>query len=200
MKDNNIKNLTLQKLETLDLYDLIEHKIQKEKIHNTVTINNDYNFLKEFKKFCKHSKSFAKKKYQEKQLLKKKEEKVVSNIQYEIKNCILDINKIYKDKSLVKKIRENLFYDKEKDEKNNFNIETKKMMVEKNGDYLYKVEKRILSNKLLKSGIEEMNKNNLKNNKESEKIIHKSSDILEKKDKKLVNLYINKIKANYGSK
>ena len=109
------------------------------------------------------------------------------------------MNYIYKDKLLQKKAKDKIYYDKAKDEKNKFNIFTKQMLVEQNYEYLRKVGRKI----------DRMNKNEGNKNKEKDEEEDKKKDSNKKenkndlsnnKEKKLINLHINKIKLIYKQK
>ena len=103
---------------------------------------------------------------------------------------------ISRDKALEKRAKEKLYYDKTKDEKNEFNIFTRQMLIEVNYEYISRHrrkmmdinEKNTFDNK--KDELEEENLNNASKKK--------NNNILsENKDKKFINYYINKIKLNY---
>ena len=65
------------------------------------------------------------------------------NVQGKLKNCEREINMISRDKLLQKRANEKLYYDKSKDEKNEFNIFTKQMLVEQNYEYIAKHRRKL---------------------------------------------------------
>ena len=127
-----------------------------------------------------------------------KENKFKLNVQGKLKNCEREINMISRDKLLQKRANEKLYYDKSKDEKNEFNIFTKQMLVEQNYEYIAKHRRKLRD-------INKVSKKNSFENKTDEfdesiksKNKKKNNNILsENKDKKFINYYINKIKLIY---
>ena len=80
----------------------------------------------------------------------------------------------------MQRAKQNLYYDKIKEENNRFNITTKQTLIDQNYEYLSKFgRKQIIKNK---------------NNNKKEK------DLSDNKEKKLLNLHINKIKLIYKKK
>ena len=116
------------------------------------------------------------------------------NIESKLKSCEREINMISKDKALQKRAKDKMYYDKSKDEKNEFNIFTKQMQVEQNYEYLSKHRRKM----------RDLNQKNFDNKKDELEDITKelnknanNNALSENKDKKFINYYINKIKLNY---
>ena len=104
---------------------------------------------------------------------------------------------ISKDKALQKRAKENLYYDKSKDEKNEFNIFTKQMLVEQNYEHIVKHRRKLRDFNNSKKNILDIKMFDFEENV-SDGNKKKNNNILsENKDKKIINYYINKIKINY---
>ena len=139
----------------------------------------------------------------------KKKKKFLFNVDNKLRNCVIQLDAISKDKLLQKKAKENLYYDKAKDEKNKFNIVTRQMLVEQNYEYLSKLGRKIMGmNKIeIKKNKENSEENKDEKNKDEKsenndklkKSIkkEKSNDMNDNREKKLINLHINKIKLIY---
>ena len=131
----------------------------------------------------------------------------------------MELNYISKDKTLQKRAKEKIYYDKTKDENNKFNIVTKQMLVEQNYEYLNKFGRKITrinknENKQKnenenKDKYEDENINDKKENDEDDKINSNGkekekdnniNDMTDNREKKLINLHINKIKLIYKQK
>ena len=179
LSHNNIKNLTLQKLKKIDFTNISPPKINKNEL-NSINNNESYDFLKEYKENVKNSynnANFINKIENEKKNIK---EKLKFNLNKNIRNCFIEINGLSKDKVLMQRAKQNLYYDKIKEENNRFNITTKQTLIDQNYEYLSKFgRKQIIKNK---------------NNNKKEK------DLSDNKEKKLLNLHINKIKLIYKKK
>ena len=199
LSSKEMKNLSSKKIENLDLNDFSPDKTDDNAFSKISKNNKNFDFFNIYKlNLLESNKEAEKLRNIDKEHLDK-ENLFKFNIESRLKKCERKINLISKDKSLVKRAKENMYYDKTKDEKNEFNIETKAMAIEKNIEYnskhrrkmreLSKINrKNILDNK--KDGFEE------DDNEENKK--KKNNNILsKKKDKKLINYYINKIKVNY---
>ena len=179
LSHNNIKNLTLKKLKKIDFTNISPSKNNKNEL-NSINNNEKYDFLKEYQENVKNSYNNAdiiNKIENEKKNIK---EKLKFNLNKNLRNCFIEINGISKDKVLMQRAKENLYYDKLKEENNRFNITTKQALIEQNYAYLSKFgRKQIIKNK---------------NNEKKEK------DLSDNKEKKLLNLHINKIKLIYKKK
>jgi len=192
LSQQNIKNLDAKKLESLDLTNLTPDESNNEELKDMKKDEN-YDFFKTYNTHIKNSFSFAKliNKVESEKKIKKKH--FSSNIAKNMKKCAIRLNTISKDKNLERNAKERLSIYKIQDEKNKFNIVTKQMLIEQNYEYLNKFDrKQDKSNYLY-----DVNKNkdetieNRTNKKE------KNKDISDSKEKKLLNLHINKIKLNY---
>ena len=192
-----MKNMNSKKLENIDLNDFTHHNNEDENNGNSkfVQNKNNYNFFKLYKINLKEADNRAEK--LKKIDIEKSNRMAQFNIKIEnkLKSCEREINMISKDKSLKKRAKQRMYYDKTKEEKNEFNIFTKQMLVEQNYDYISKHRRKLrdLNQKNLfdnkKEDLEEIGKesNKKKNN----------NSISENKDKKFINYYINRIKLNY---
>ena len=155
--------------------------------------DENYDFFKTYNTHIKNSFSFAKliNKVESEKKIKKKH--FSSNIAKNMKNCAIRLNTISKDKNLERNAKERLSIYKIQDEKNKFNIVTKQMLIEQNYEYLNKFDRKQDKNNYLY----DVNKNKDESceNKTIKK--EKNKDISDSKEKKLLNLHINKIKLNY---
>ena len=88
-----------------------------------------------------------------------KENKFKLNVQGKLKNCEREINMISRDKLLQKRANEKLYYDKSKDEKNEFNIFTKQMLVEQNYEHIIKYNRKLRELNELRKNILDNSKN-----------------------------------------
>jgi len=179
LSHNNIKNLTFKKLKKIDFTNISPPKNNRNEL-NLINNNESYDFLKEYKENVKNS-------YNNANIINKIEndkknikEKLKYNLNKNLRNCFIEINGLSKDKVLMQRAKENLYYDKLKEENNRFNITTKQALIDQNYAYLTKFgRKQIIKNK---------------NNEKKEK------DLSDNKEKKLLNLHINKIKLIYKEK
>ena len=192
LSQQNIKNLDAKKLESLDLTNITSDESNNEELKVTKKDEN-YDFFKTYNNHIKNSFSFAKliNKVESEKKIKKK--KFSSNIAKNMKNCAIRLNTISKDKNLERNAKERLSIYKIQDENNKFNIVTKQMLIEQNYEYLSKFDRKQDKNNYLY----EVNKNKDESceNKTTKK--EKNRDISDSKEKKLLNLHINKIKLNY---
>ena len=128
-----------------------------------------------------------------------------------MRNCIVQLNSISKDKDLQKRAKDNVYYDKAKDEKTKFNIITKQMLIEQNYEYLSKLGRKIKINKNDNNNQIKENKNlseEKKKDEDNEKMEIQpfqkkesiNNDIMDNREKKIINLHINKIKLIYKQK
>ena len=179
LSHNNIKNLTLKKLKKIDFTYISPPKNNRNDL-NSINNKESYDFLKEYKENVKNSYNNANiinKIENEKKNIK---EKLKYNLNKNLRICFIEINGISKDKVLMQRAKENLYYDKLKEENNRFNITTKQALIDQNYSYLSKFRrKQIIKNK---------------NNEKKEK------DLSDNKEKKLLNLHINRIKLIYKKK
>jgi len=191
-----MKNINSKKLDNLDLNDLIHNNKEEENNENLKFAGKkNYNFLKLYRINSKEADKSAENLRNIDIDKLKRMNQFNLNIEGKLKSCEREINMISKDKSLKKRAREHMYYDKSKDEKIGFDITTKKMSVEKNIEYMAKHRRKL----------RELNEKNLFDNKrkELEKITNEpnkkqnNNAISENKDKKFINYYINRIKFNY---
>ena len=209
INSKNLENLQLNNLSTSDNNEEINEFKNDEK----------YDYFKAYKTYVKeaYENALYLNKIEEKNINKKKKFKF--NVDNKLKNCIMELNYISKDKVLQKRAKEKLYYDKTKDEKNKFNIVTKQMLVEQNYEYLNKFGRKITrinknENKQKnenenKDKYEDENINDKKENDEDDKINSNGkekekdnniNDMTDNREKKLINLHINKIKLIYKQK
>ena len=196
ISSKEMKNLNSKKLEELDLNDFTPSKNGAEnEISKNMRDNKKYNFFKIYKINIKESDKRAEKlRISDIDKLNKKNQ-FCFNVESKLKSCTREINMISKDKALQKRAKERLYYDKSKDEQNEFNIFTKQMLIEQNYEYISK-HKRKLRDVNKKNHFDNKKDELAENINESNK--KKNNNILsENKDKKFINYYINKIKLNY---
>ena len=196
ISSKEMKNLNSKKLEELDLNDFTPSKNGAEnEISKNMRDNKKYNFFKIYKINIKESDKRAEKlRISDIDKLNKKNQ-FCFNVESKLKSCTREINMISKDKALQKRAKERLYYDKSKDEQNEFNIFTKQMLIEQNYEYISK-HKRKLRDVNKKNHFDNKKDELAENINESSK--KKNNNILsENKDKKFINYYINKIKLNY---
>lgn len=205
---NKKNRITSKKLENLEINNL-SSGLGDNKEDTEFKKDEKYDFFKTYKANVKEAYENAAilNKIEENKIKKKK--KFIDNVDNKLRNCVIEVDAITKDKLLQKKAKENLYYDKAKDEKNKFNIVTKQMLVEQNYEYLSKLGRKIIGiNKNEYNEIknnendefkkEENNKNEkMENNKEENKNNEKEKSNEINKEKKLINLHINKIKLIY---
>ena len=196
ISSKEMKNINSKKLEELDLNDFTPSKNGAEnEISKNMCDNKKYNFFKIYKINIKESDKRAEKlRISDIDKLNKKNQ-FCFNVESKLKSCTREINMISKDKALQKRAKERLYYDKSKDEQNEFNIFTKQMLIEQNYEYISK-HKRKLRDVNKKNHFDNKKDELAENINESSK--KKNNNILsENKDKKFINYYINKIKLNY---
>ena len=183
LSSKEMKNLNAKKIENLDLNDFSPNKEDNNGFSKISKNNKNFDFLNIYK--------LDKENLDKENLFK-------FNVENRLKKCEREINMISRDKALKKRAKEKIYYDRTKDEKNEFNILTKHNLViefiekfrRKLRDFNEINKKNILDNK--KSVIEE------DDNEENGKKKKKNNNILaDNKEKKLINHYINKIKINY---
>ena len=223
LSQNNIKNLkklNSKKIETLDITNMNMNPIKNNKELNTMKNDDTYDFFKVYNSNLKNSYTNALRLNKIEKENKNKKKNCSISINKNLRNCIIKLCSLSKDKDLEKRAKENLYYDKSKDEKNKFHIVTKQMLIDQNYEYLSKFGRRQI-NKYGKSDFIENNKNidnkiNIeKNNKENKvnkenkenmeenkniynkKVNNKNKEMSDNKEKKLLNLQINKIKLIY---
>lgn len=194
---NKIKNLNSKKIKNLELTNLSTSKSNKNE--NILKNDDNYDFFKSYKTYVKDSYALALQLNKIEKEKKSKKRKFIFKVDNKLRNCVIELHSISKDKALQKRAKDNLYYDKAKDEKNKFNIITRQMLVEQNYEYLSKFGRKIIVSN-------ENEKNNVNNNKETKKELeedeknysnNKENDITDNKEKKVINTYINKIKLVY---
>jgi hypothetical protein len=98
---------------------------------------------------------------------------------------------------LKKRAKNKIYYDRAKDEKNKFNIFTRQMLIEQNYNYLSKFGRKVLElSENDKNNINTSNKKKYKFEEDEDKHI-KEKEMTDNKEKKVINMYINKIKLLY---
>jgi len=198
LSSKEMKNLNAKKIENLDLNDFSPNKEDNNGFSKISKNNKNFDFLNIYKlNLLESNKEAEKLRKIDKENLDK-ENLFKFNVENRLKKCEREINMISRDKALKKRAKEKIYYDRTKDEKNEFNILTKHNLViefiekfrRKLRDFNEINKKNILDNK--KSVIEE------DENEENGKKKKKNNNILaDNKEKKLINHYINKIKINY---
>ena len=198
LSSKEMKNLNAKKIENLDLNDFSPNKEDNNGFSKISKNNKNFDFLNIYKlNLLESNKEAEKLRKIDKENLDK-ENLFKFNVENRLKKCEREINMISRDKALKKRAKEKIYYDRTKDEKNEFNILTKHNLViefiekfrRKLRDFNEINKKNILDNK--KSVIEE------DENEEIGKKKKKNNNILaDNKEKKLINHYINKIKINY---
>ena len=198
LSSKEMKNLNAKKIENLDLNDFSPNKEDNNGFSKISKNNKNFDFLNIYKlNLLESNKEAEKLRKIDKENLDK-ENLFKFNVENRLKKCEREINMISRDKALKKRAKEKIYYDRTKDEKNEFNILTKHNLViefiekfrRKLRDFNEINKKNILDNK--KSVIEE------DDNEENGKKKKKNNNILaDNKEKKLINHYINKIKINY---
>ena len=198
LSSKEMKNLNAKKIENLDLNDFSQNKEDNNGFSKISKNNKNFDFLNIYKlNLLESNKEAEKLRKIDKENLDK-ENLFKFNVENRLKKCEREINMISRDKALKKRAKEKIYYDRTKDEKNEFNILTKHNLViefiekfrRKLRDFNEINKKNILDNK--KSVIEEdENEENIKKKKKNNNIL------ADNKEKKLINHYINKIKINY---
>ena len=198
LSSKEMKNLNAKKIENLDLNDFSPNKEDNNGFSKISKNSKNFDFLNIYKlNLLESNKEAEKLRKIDKENLDK-ENLFKFNVENRLKKCEREINMISRDKALKKRAKEKIYYDRTKDEKNEFNILTKHNLViefiekfrRKLRDFNEINKKNILDNK--KSVIEE------DDNEENGKKKKKNNNILaDNKEKKLINHYINKIKINY---
>ena len=198
LSSKEMKKLNAKKIENLDLNDFSPNKEDNNGFSKISKNNKNFDFFNIYKlNLLESNKEAEKLRKIDKENLDK-ENLFKFNVENRLKKCEREINMISRDKALKKRAKEKIYYDRTKDEKNEFNILTKHNLViefiekfrRKLRDFNEINKKNILDNK--KSVIEE------DDNEENGKKKKKNNNILaDNKEKKLINHYINKIKINY---
>ena len=195
------KKKRLKNLEYLDLNNLNEEESDKNGEIDTFRNDDKYDFLQTYKNYVKESYELASKinKIENKKYNKKS--KFIQGVDNQLRDSTLQLNYIYRDKLLQKKAKDKIYYDKAKDEKNKFNIFTKQMLVEQNYEYLRKVGRKIdRMNKNEGNKNKEKDEENEEDKKKDSNKKENKNDLSNNKEKKLINLHINKIKLIYKQK
>ena len=197
LSSKEMKNLNAKKIENLDLNDFSPNKEDNNGFSKISKNNKNFDFLNIYKlNLLESNKEAEKLRKMDKENLDK-ENLFKFNVENRLKKCEREINMISRDKALKKRAKEKIYYDRTKDEKNEFNILTKHNLViefiekfrRKLRDFNEINKKNILDNK--KSVIEE------DDNEENGKKKKNNNILADNKEKKLINHYINKIKINY---
>ena len=198
ISSKEMKNFNPKNLDNIDLNAFTQSDNENNDNYESSNAKNNknYNFWKFYKINLKESNKQAEKLgNMDKDRLNKINE-FNFNVESKLKSCKREIDMISRDKALEKRAKEKLYYDKTKDEKNEFNIFTRQMLIEVNYEYISRHRRKMMDinkkntfdNK--KDELEEENLNNASKKK--------NNNILsENKDKKFINYYINKIKLNY---
>ena len=198
ISSKEMKNFNPKNLDNIDLNAFTQSDNENNDNYESSNAKNNknYNFWKFYKINLKESNKQAEKLgNMDKDRLNKINE-FNFNVESKLKSCKREIDMISRDKALEKRAKEKLYYDKTKDEKNEFNIFTRQMLIEVNYEYISRHRRKMMDinkkntfdNK--KDELEEENLNNT-NKKKNNNILS------ENKDKKFINYYINKIKLNY---
>jgi hypothetical protein len=198
ISSKEMKNFNPKNLDNIDLNAFTQSDNENnDNYESSNTKNNkNYNFWKFYKINLKESNKQAEKLgNMDKDRLNKINE-FNFNVESKLKSCKREIDMISRDKALEKRAKEKLYYDKTKDEKNEFNIFTRQMLIEVNYEYISRHRRKMMDiNKknMFDNKKDELEEENLNNTSKK-----KNNNILsENKDKKFINYYINKIKLNY---
>ena len=198
ISSKEMKNFNPKNLDNIDLNAFTQSDNENNDNYESSNAKNNknYNFWKFYKINLKESNKQAEKLgNMDKDRLNKINE-FNFNVESKLKSCKREIDMISRDKALEKRAKEKLYYDKTKDEKNEFNIFTRQMLIEVNYEYISRHRRKMMDiNKknMFDNKKDELEEENLNNTNKK-----KNNNILsENKDKKFINYYINKIKLNY---
>ena len=198
ISSKEMKNFNPKNLDNIDLNAFTQSDNENNDNYESSNAKNNknYNFWKFYKINLKESNKQAEKLgNMDKDRLNKINE-FNFNVESKLKSCKREIDMISRDKALEKRAKEKLYYDKTKDEKNEFNIFTRQMLIEVNYEYISRHRRKMMDiNKknMFDNKKDELEEENLNNTSK-----RKNNNILsENKDKKFINYYINKIKLNY---
>ena len=198
ISSKEMKNFNPKNLDNIDLNAFTQSDNENNDNYESSNAKNNknYNFWKFYKINLKESNKQAEKLgNMDKDRLNKINE-FNFNVESKLKSCKREIDMISRDKALEKRAKEKLYYDKTKDEKNEFNIFTRQMLIEVNYEYISRHRRKMMDiNKknMFDNKKDELEEENLNNTGKK-----KNNNILsENKDKKFINYYINKIKLNY---
>jgi len=198
ISSKEMKNFNPKNLDNIDLNAFTQSDNENNDNYESSNAKNNknYNFWKFYKINLKESNKQAEKLgNMDKDRLNKINE-FNFNVENKLKSCKREIDMISRDKALEKRAKEKLYYDKTKDEKNEFNIFTRQMLIEVNYEYISRHRRKMMDiNKknMFDNKKDELEEENLNNTSKK-----KNNNILsENKDKKFINYYINKIKLNY---
>ena len=198
ISSKEMKNFNPKNLDNIDLNAFTQSDNENNDNYESSNAKNNknYNFWKFYKINLKESNKQAEKLgNMDKDRLNKINE-FNFNVESKLKSCKREIDMISRDKALEKRAKEKLYYDKTKDEKNEFNIFTRQMLIEVNYEYISRHRRKMMDiNKknTFDNKKDELEEENLNNTGKK-----KNNNILsENKDKKFINYYINKIKLNY---
>ena len=198
ISSKEMKNFNPKNLDNIDLNAFTQSDNENNDNYESSNAKNNknYNFWKFYKINLKESNKQAEKLgNMDKDRLNKINE-FNFNVESKLKSCKREIDMISRDKALEKRAKEKLYYDKTKDEKNEFNIFTRQMLIEVNYEYISRHRRKMMDiNKknMFDNKKDELEEENLNNASKK-----KNNNILsENKDKKFINYDINKIKLNY---
>ena len=200
------KKKKIKNLENLDLKDIPQEESDKNEEVNTFKNDEKYDFFQTYKNYIKESYVLASHINKTESKKYNKKDRFNSGVDDQLRECILQLNYIYKDKLLQKKAKDKVYYDKAKDEKNKFNIFTKQMLVEQNYEYLRKIKRKIdkinkiEGNKNKGKGKKDDDEEKDDNTKKDSIKKDNKNDLSDNREKKLINLHINKIKLIYKQK
>jgi hypothetical protein len=195
LNENNINDLNSKNLKNLKLTNICISK--RNKSENLLKKNDNYDFFKSYKTYAKESNIQAIELSKDEKQKKSKKNNIYANIDNKLRKCILQLHYVSKDKELKKRAKNKIYYDRAKDEKNKFNIFTRQMLIEQNYNYLSKFGRRVLElNENDKNNINTSNKKKYKSEEDDHKNI-KEKEMTDNKEKKVINMYINKIKLLY---
>ena len=198
ISSKEMKNFNPKNLDNIDLNAFTQSDNENNDNYESSNAKNNknYNFWKFYKINLKESNKQAEKLGNMDKDRLNKINKFNFNVESKLKSCKREIDMISRDKALEKRAKEKLYYDKTKDEKNEFNIFTRQMLIEVNYEYISRHRRKMMDiNKknMFDNKKDELEEENLNNTGKK-----KNNNILsENKDKKFINYYINKIKLNY---
>ena len=195
LSDNQIKTLNSKKIKKLELGNLTTSKSNKN--INKLKNDDNYDFFKSYKAYEKDSRELAIKMNKEEEQIEKKRKKYIINFNNKIRKFIIRVNNINKDKTLEKRAKDKMYYDRVKDANNKFHIVTKQMLADHNYEHLSKLKRKILifnENEKNKEYELKDEPNHVKNKENKD---NKENDLDDIKEKKIINKYINTIKLIY---
>ena len=160
ISSKEMKNFNPKNLDNIDLNAFTQSDNENNDNYESSNAKNNknYNFWKFYKINLKESNKQAEKLgNMDKDRLNKINE-FNFNVESKLKSCKREIDMISRDKALEKRAKEKLYYDKTKDEKNEFNIFTRQMLIEVNYEYISRHRRKMM----------DINKKNMFDNKKDE--------------------------------